>query len=615
MRAGRIIVVAIFVAAVGVAVAGHLLRRSMARRTVVLVTLDTLRADRVGRTPSITPELDKLAARGVVFERAWTTAPITVPAHATLLTGLLPPRHGLRLNQPPAPLPAKKDRPFETMAEILGAQGFATGAFVSASVLRADDTGFAAGFDVYDEVPRAAPGALHDSERRGEETVAKALQWAKEQGGAVFLWVHFFDPHSPYDAPVGWGAGPTHVADAQGYDAEVAYVDHCVGTLLAGLADAGRGDATVCVVADHGESLGEHGEPTHGYLLHEATLHVPLVFASPGLSPGRRAAPVSTVDVFPTLLSFANAPIPPQVMGAPLFEKGRPDVADRPIYAESLYGRHASGWAQTFALRRGDVKLVASGPRQMKFDLSKDAAEERPAAFDAADKDALAQMMDVARRPALGVATPGGSGAPLVDYVGGGGGPATVVIADDENAKVPSPYDRMDVLAKFDRACALVGVGRAIDALTAFDEILAVDPGNIQTAYWRARALESKTLGRDREAAVWYRRAFDMGFRSPKCVAKALYCSLNEMSRADASPARRAEESDTALAFLADARAKGLRDDSDTYVMEAALRLERGELDLSEAALRRAEKLPHDERGQDRIDRCKARLSQARKGG
>src|SRR6185436_6435014 len=248
------------------------------------------------------------------------------------------------------PLPPANDRRFLTMAEALKEQGFATGAFVSASVLRADDTGFDAGFDVYDEVPRATPGALHDAERagRGEETVEKALEWAKSRRGSIFLWVHLFDPHAPYDAPVGWAAGPAHVADAQGYDGEAGYADHCVGLLLKGLAESGRDDAVVAVVADHGESLGEHGEPTHGYLVHEATLHVPLIFAARGLAPARRAEPVSSVDVFPTLLSLARVAMPPQIHGTGLFAKSA-DAVPRPIYAESVYGWHACRWAQTFA--------------------------------------------------------------------------------------------------------------------------------------------------------------------------------------------------------------------------------------------------------------------------
>jgi arylsulfatase A-like enzyme len=609
MRAGRLIVVGIVVAALGMIALSVMLRRSIARATVLLVTIDTLRADRLGsygRTPSITPELDALAARGVVFEKAWSVAPLTAPAHASILTGLLPPKHGLRVNHPPAPIPAVTDRRFFTLAEMLKEQKFATGAFVSASELRGDDTGLAAGFDVYDEVPRAAPGALHGAERRGEETVAKALEWTRTQDSAVFVWVHLFDPHAPYDAPVGWGAGPQHVADAQGYDGEVAYADHCVGVLLKGLADLGRGDAVVAVVADHGEALGEHGEPSHGYLLHEATLHVPMIVAAPGLAPGRRMAPVSSVDLFPTLLGLAGQSVPPQVNGAPLFDKMSPADASRPLYAESLYGWHGCRWAQQFALRRGDEKLITSGPRTMAFDLAADPAEEHPTAPDAKQREAIAQLMLVAREPALGAMTEGATPSPGPSYVGSSAPAASPVLSDAENAKLASPYDRMDVLVKFDKACAEVAAGRGEVALTAFDQILRDDPGNLQTAFWRARALEG--LHEDATAAAAYRDAFRLGFQPSACVWKSVQCSLRAVDQGDP------KESDLADAFLIEARGKGARlDDARTLLFEASLRIQRGEFDKAADALRRAANAPGADSVRDGIEQAKALLEKLRK--
>lgn len=596
MHAGRWVVVAIVIAAAAVISAGYVLRRAIAPRSIVLVTIDTLRADRLGvygRSPSLTPQIDALAARGVVFENAWTTAPITVPAHATLLTGLLPPKHGLRVNQPSAPLPPQADRRFFTLAEILHDQGYATGAFVSSSVLRADATGLSAGFDVYDEVPRAAAGSLHDAERpgRGEEAVEKALAWAGSQGGSVFLWVHLFDPHAPYDAPVGWGAGASHTADAQGYDAEVAYADHCVGKLMKGLADAGRGDVVVAVVADHGEALGEHGEAAHGFLVHEATLHVPLVVAAPGLPPSRQREPVSTVDVFPTLLALAGQSIPPQVNGAPLLAKATGVAASRPLYAESIYGWHACRWAQTFALRRGDVKIVASGARTMVFDLAKDRAEEHPAAPDASQREAASQLLLVAREAALASMKEGASAEPSGGYWGGG---RIQVLSDEENAKLPSPYDRMDVLARFDAACGQVAAGRPKEGLAAFDAILGADPGNLEASWWRGRALEALSKSDPAmtpAAAEAYRRTFALGMQTPACVSKALHCSWKAASEGD--PA----EWDRAVAFLADARGRGTPDDAATLMFEAMLHLLPGHTDLKKAedCLRRTDALPAPE--------------------
>ena len=596
MHAGRWVVVAIVIAAAGVVSAGYVLRKAVAPRSIVLVTIDTLRADRLGvygRSPSLTPQIDALAGRGVVFESAWTTAPITVPAHATLLTGLLPPKHGLRVNEPTAPLPPQADRRFFTLAEVLREQGYATGAFVSSSVLRGNATGLSAGFDVYDDVPPAAPGALHDAERpgRGEETVEKALAWARSQDGSMFLWVHLFDPHAPYDAPVGWGAGASHTADAQGYDAEVAYADHCVGRLVKGLADSGRGDVVVAVTADHGEGLGEHGEAAHGFLVHEATLHVPLIVTAPGLPPGRERNPVSTVDLFPTLLAIAGQSIPPQVNGAPLLAKGTGVEATRKLYAESIYGWHACRWAQTFALRRGDVKIVASGARTMVFDLSKDPKEEHPAAPDAEQREAASQLLLVACEAALATMRQAASPEPSGGYWGGG---VTRVLSEEENATLPSPYERMDILARFDAACGQVAAGRAKEGLTALEAILREDPGNLETAWWRGRALEA--LARSEPAvtpaaAAAYRRTYEMGLQTSACVSKALHCSWKAVN--EGAPAEWA----LAIAFLADARGRGTADDAATLMFEAMLHLHPGHEDLSKAedCLRRADAMPAPE--------------------
>lgn len=591
---GRRVVIAIFVAAACV-IAGAALYLRRGPPSIVLITIDTLRADRLGaygRSPSITPKLDALAARGVVFEKAWTTAPLTVPAHATLLTGLLPPKHGLRVNRPPTTLPPTDQRRFFTLAEVLRDQHYATGAFVSASVLRSDVTGFAAGFDVYDEVPRAAGGSLHDSERpgRGEETVSRALAWAGSASGPVFLWVHLFDPHAPYDAPAGWGAGPEHVADAKGYDAEVAYADHCVGQLLDGLEKAGLGDAVIAVVADHGEGLGDHGEASHGYLLHEATLRVPLVFSAPGLPPARRTGPVSIVDVFPTLLALAGHPVPPQVNGAPLFGRGTTDAADRTVYAESLYPWHACRWAQEFALRRGDRKLVLAGARRMTFDLGGDPSEQRPQDLDASQTDDAAQLLQVAASAPLGSGAPTDPTVPLPSYLGGASVGAIAVLPTEENARLPSPYDRMDVLRRFNAACALVSGGGGERALAEFDAILVADPGNVQVAYWRGRAYEA--MKQLREAAAAYRRAFDTGYRSLDCVQSALSCSANAIV---ADSAGAPGEFEAATAFLADARGKGVPDHARIDLLEVALYLyDPNHADEAKAreALARAEKAP-----------------------
>ena len=297
---------------------------------VVLVTLDTVRADRMGFLGStrkgLTPALDALAREAVVFERAYAQAPMTTVSHASILTGTHPPFHrvqdfGLAL-PPSAPyLPA-----------LLKLAGYRTAAFVGSMVLDPKGPiapGFDRGFDVYDAGFRtrkdgADPYAT--KERRGSEVVARALAWLdRRPAGPVFLWVHLYDAHDPYDPPA-----PFKERFAKDpYDGEIASVDAAVGRLLAGLRERKLYDGALVVVAsDHGESLGEHGEDTHGVFLYEATIHVPLLLRLPGgRDAGRRVrARVSLVDVAPTVLAAAGGRRPPGRAGplAPRSRRGRP---------------------------------------------------------------------------------------------------------------------------------------------------------------------------------------------------------------------------------------------------------------------------------------------------
>lgn len=599
-RTGTFVVAAILLLGVAAAGLGLALRRERAPQAVVLITLDTLRADRLGAYGSragLTPELDRLAATGVTFERAWTTAPLTVPAHVSMLTGLLPPLHGLRTNAAGRRLPDAAARPYATVAEVMRTGGFRTGAFVSASVLRADRTGLDAGFDVYDDVPAAAPGALHDAERRAGETVDAALAWVRSGAGPLFLWVHLFDPHAPYDAPPPWGAGAGSAASAAGYDGEVRYVDHAVGRLRAGLAEAGIEHPVIVVLSDHGEALGEHGEPTHGYLLHEATLHVPLVVSAPGLvAEGlRRDDDVSVVDVAPTLVTLAGLSVPSTMDGRALFAgggEGRP----RAPYAESLYGWESSGWAQVFALRTGSRKVVDAGPRTLVFDLAADPAEESPVALDArseapaADPEAAQLAEDPLRRvaglPPLAAPSSGPD-----ELAGGSYWSATTsrdgILPREENAALPSPYDRMEILALLDEGRSLLAGGDPEGAARKLRTAVERDPGNPQAHRWMARALLAG--GRPAEAAAAYRESFARGWREPDCVARALQASTAAVLEGDREEARRA------LDFLAKARGRGVRQSGAAYVFEGHLQLAEGRPDDARRALESARREPQDD--------------------
>src|SRR5262245_49852554 len=271
--------------------------------SILLVTLDTTRADRIGcygRADAGTPALDALAARGARFERAYTTAPITLPAHASLLTGSTPPHHGLRDNGL-----AALDESAETLAETCARAGRRTAATVSAFPL-ARSFGLAQGFELYDDEfgnSATAPGAMR--QRNGDETVRAARAWlaALAPDEAFFLWVHLFDAHEPYQAPAEFAQR----FPGDPYQAEVAFADSSLGELCAALATLGRAeDTVVCVAADHGEGLGEHGEDTHALLLYDSTVHVPLVFAGPGVAPRVVAEPVSVADAAATLVELAG---------------------------------------------------------------------------------------------------------------------------------------------------------------------------------------------------------------------------------------------------------------------------------------------------------------------
>ncbi|NOT30031.1 MAG: sulfatase, partial [Planctomycetes bacterium] len=330
-------------------------------RSILLVTLDTTRADRLGcygRLNAGTPVLDALAARGARFERAYTTAPITLPAHASILTGSTPPHHGLRDNGINA-LGAE----VETLAESCARAGRRTAACVSGfPVSRL--FGLDQGFEHYDdrlEEERAVPGAF--LERRADATVARAREWLATlaSGESFFLWVHLFDPHEPHAAPPEFAR---RFPDDP-YQAEIAFVDHALGALLGELERLARtADTLVVVTADHGESLGEHGETTHGLQLYDATMRVPLLFAGPGVVARALSAPVSLVDLAATLVELAEIDDGGEFSrhsGRSLAALLRGEAGlepERSAYLETYYPRLHYGWSELVGITRGDWKYV-----------------------------------------------------------------------------------------------------------------------------------------------------------------------------------------------------------------------------------------------------------------
>ena len=325
--------------------------------SIVLVTLDTTRADRCslyGYAKPTTPALEAFGKGGRVFEDAYTVVPLTLPAHASILTGVPPQIHGVYLNGQRL----AADR--ATLATLLKAKGYATAAFVSAAVL---DRGFglARGFDLYDDATGDASGEV--SERSCRETTARALEWLKSAPQPYFLWIHYFDPHAPY-RPL----EPYRSAFADSYDGELAAMDACLGELLKALPP----DAFVAVAGDHGEMLGEHGEAEHGILLYQGALHVPMAVKGPGVKPGREKGTVTLLDLFPTMLAAAGAAAPEGLPGRNLLVPTPPAT----VLASSLYGREVFGFLPSRAVVDGGFKLLAYGESDLKlFDLRKDPKE------------------------------------------------------------------------------------------------------------------------------------------------------------------------------------------------------------------------------------------------
>src|SRR4051812_602051 len=348
------------------------------RPNVLLVTIDTLRADHVGcygYTNASTPTIDALAKRGVRFETAVAHVPLTGPSHASILTGQIPLGHGFRNNSGFTLSPQVK-----TAAEDFRQAGYRTAGFVSGFPLDRR-FGFERGFDTYDDhLPKGNDRRRTPYvERFADGTTDAALRWLQTPRGAAsqpspwFLWVHYYDPHAPYEPPADLAERYRQAP----YDGEIAFVDRQLARLFQAL-DAGNETSRtiVAVTADHGESLGEHGEGTHGIFLYDATLRVPLVIAGPQISGGGVSRTVArSIDVLPTLADYAGFPRLNDVDGRSLRSalEGQ-EMSDAPAYAESLYADLELGWAPLYAWRTAGFKYIKA-PRPELYDLEHDRSE------------------------------------------------------------------------------------------------------------------------------------------------------------------------------------------------------------------------------------------------
>ena len=338
---------------------------------LVVITLDTTRADRIGaygvKGAATTPALDRIARDGVLFEDATSPAPLTLPAHCTLFTGRLPPGHGARENV--GALAARTP----TLALALHARGYRTGAFVGSLVL-ARSRGLSRGFDVYDDHMSWSGGAAHPR-RRADAVVDRALGWISGTGSSPFFaWLHFYDAHAPYEATAPFD----HTDAAHRYEAAIASIDVQIGRLRAYLDQHDLTRRTILVViGDHGEGLGEHGELTHGLFLYQSVLHVPFILRAPTVPGGRRVrAAVSSADLTPTVLDLLGAPPIGNSDGRSLVplilspsQGAGPDV-----YAENVYPQRRFKWSEMRAIRSGRLKLIDK-TRPELYDLARDPDE------------------------------------------------------------------------------------------------------------------------------------------------------------------------------------------------------------------------------------------------
>jgi choline-sulfatase len=486
-------------------------RRTNSTRTtarhpnVILITLDTTRADRMGFLGSkrgLTPNLDAMAQQGVVFSNAYSHVPLTTASHTTILTGTYPQFN--HVNDFGVPL--SPQLPY--LPDILRQHGYQTGAFVASLVLDPLDgtaPGFDRGFDVYDagfRLRRHGADRYKTVERRGEVVVEHALAWLSTiPNKPFFLWVHLYDAHDPYDPPAPY----KQRFAAQPYDGEIAYADSCVGKLLDELRKHGLYDgAMIAVMADHGESLGAHGESTHGVFLYDETLHVPLLIKLPlNRSAGKRIETrAGLVDVAPTILSTVGLTPPSEMQGQSLLEivkasttaSGANPIPDRPSYAETDYPHRAFGWSSLRALRTGKY-LFIKAPEPELYNQASDPGEiHNLAGSSKAVTDTLASQLTDFRnktsRTLVDLSKPDPEKLQKLQalgYVGSDTNPAE----DDKNLTGIDPKSRIEIANLLHDAMFAVEDARYEQAIPLLQRALAVQPdmpvANMQYGIAQAR--------------------------------------------------------------------------------------------------------------------------------
>jgi arylsulfatase A-like enzyme/cytochrome c-type biogenesis protein CcmH/NrfG len=509
-------------------------------KSLLLITLDTLRADRVGcygYDQAETPVIDRLADEGVRFAHAVSAVPMTLPAHCTIMTGLYPPAHGVRDNGI-----FRLTGEHLTLAESLKQHDYATAAFLAAFVLDAR-YGLDQGFDHYDDdltlrhrLP--TPTVPHNPQRPADVVVDAALAWleAYDAAGAeqpYFLWVHLFDPHLPYKPPEPFAG---RYRDRP-YDGEVAFVDEQIGRLFTGLAALGLADSTVTVlVGDHGEGLGDHGEPTHRQLVYESTMRVPMILHAPGVvGPGQviEEAAVGIVDIMPTILDLLG-------LGAAETGDGRSILSggldpERAFYIETLSPQLNDGWAPLFGLRRvADKYIDAPGPEY--YDLATDPGELENL-WDAGHEGAqdLASLLDEMRASfpattAAAAVTPSPEEIRQLEALGYLGG-----ATKDDGVSELDPKVMIHTFDERVAALDLLRRHRRDEAVASLEQLISKSPQSAEL--WSMLGHAQESLGRTQDAVVSARRATQLQPTNPEylcTLASRLFAAGDEQAADEA---------------------------------------------------------------------------------
>jgi arylsulfatase A-like enzyme/Flp pilus assembly protein TadD len=499
---------------------------------VVLISVDTLRADHLpayGYRAVETPNIDALRKDAVLFQNAYAHVPLTLPSHASLFTGLLPPQHGVRdnlgyaLSSGPA-----------TLAAYLTEKGYATGGAVSSIVL-SHVTGVGRGFDFYEDTvePDRVSQTLSRVQRRGDETAALLSDWIGPRADQPFLaFLHLFEPHTPYDPPE-----PFKSRYALAYDGEIARADEIVGGFLRYLKDQEIYDrALIVFFSDHGEGLNDHGEDEHGVLLYREAIHVPLLVKFPkSLRAGESVSePVGLIDVFPTVIEVAGLPAPSGLAGKSLAGRAGPaEAGERRIYGETLYPRLHLGWSDLASLIDTKNHYIES-PRPELYDLVADPGEKNDlsAGLPPAFRSMRAELARVPR-PIQG---PGSTDPEQVKKLAALGYISASTV-DLERKDLPAPRDRIGAVEQLKKGfTALIG-HRYPEAAKIFAALLEQEPG--MTDVWQMYSEALMKLGREKEALAALQTAAKLSPGSPQVMM-----ALSEyfMETGDFAEARRHAE-------------------------------------------------------------------------